>query len=162
MSEKRAASVEMERHWADFTKARSQVFYKKANHGSFCLFLFLSNTILQKNCRFSWIQTRIVWVEGEHADHLTTTTAQFVGFWGIKKPHVVSYFFNLKSLPWLAEKCSHNRQIIELKWSVLMSAQTPPYVYNPLLATCTNPCCKNSYNSYAMTCCRRPSINSDC
>ena len=33
----------------------------------FCLFSFFSITILQKN--------RIVGVEGEHADHLTTTTA---------------------------------------------------------------------------------------
>ena len=42
----------------------------------FCLFSYISNTILQKNSRLSGIWTRIVGVEGEHADHLTTTTAQ--------------------------------------------------------------------------------------
>ena len=31
--------------------------------------------ILQKTVGFSGIQTQIVGVEGEHADHLTTTTA---------------------------------------------------------------------------------------
>ena len=41
----------------------------------FCLFSFFSITILQKNCRPQQIRTRIVGVEGEHADHLTTTTA---------------------------------------------------------------------------------------
>ena len=41
--------------------------------------------ILQKTVGFSGIQTQIVGVEGEHADHLTTTTAQqfelFLFFW---------------------------------------------------------------------------------
>ena len=44
----------------------------------FCLFSYISNTILQKNSRLSGIRTRIVGVEGEHADHLTTTTAQYM------------------------------------------------------------------------------------
>ena len=35
----------------------------------FCLFSFLSNTIFYRK-NFSGIRTRIVWVEGEHADHL--------------------------------------------------------------------------------------------
>ena len=48
----------------------------------FCLFSHFSNTILQKNCRLSGIGTRIVGVEGEHADHLTTNTA----------PQAVDYF----------------------------------------------------------------------
>ena len=41
---------------------------------SFCLFSFFSITILQKIVDLSGIWTRIVGVEGEHADHLTTTT----------------------------------------------------------------------------------------
>ena len=41
----------------------------------FCLFSFFSNTMLQKTVSFSGIRTRIVGIEGKHADHLTTTTA---------------------------------------------------------------------------------------
>ena len=44
----------------------------------FCLFSFFSNfpaQILKKTVCFSGIRTRIVRVEGEDADHLTTTTA---------------------------------------------------------------------------------------
>ena len=43
----------------------------------FCLFSFFSNNIRYriKSVDFSKIWTRIVRVEGEHADHLTTTTA---------------------------------------------------------------------------------------
>ena len=45
--------------------------------GHFCLFSFISATIVYiKMVDFSGNQTRIVGVEGEHADHLTTTTAQ--------------------------------------------------------------------------------------
>ena len=40
----------------------------------FCLCPVFSTTILQKNIDFSRIRTRIVRVEGECADHLTTTT----------------------------------------------------------------------------------------
>ena len=44
---------------------------------SFCLFSFFSNTnFTEKTVGFSGIQTRIVGVEGDHAEHLTTTTAQ--------------------------------------------------------------------------------------
>ena len=44
---------------------------------SFCLFLFFSNTIFtEKTADISGIGTRIVRVEGEHADHLTTTMAR--------------------------------------------------------------------------------------
>ena len=46
---------------------------------SFCLISFFSNTILQKN--LIGIRTQIVGVEGEHADHLTTTTAQDRSFY---------------------------------------------------------------------------------
>ena len=43
----------------------------------FCLFLFFSNSnFTVKSIGFSGIRTRIISVEGEHADHLTTTTAQ--------------------------------------------------------------------------------------
>ena len=41
----------------------------------FVLFSFFSITILQKIVDLSGIRTRIVGVEGQHVDHLTTTTA---------------------------------------------------------------------------------------
>ena len=41
----------------------------------FCLFSFYSITIVQKFVDFSRIRTQTVKVEGEHADHLTTTLA---------------------------------------------------------------------------------------
>ena len=41
----------------------------------FDLFSFFSNTkFTEKTVDFSGIQTPIVWLEGKHADHLTTTT----------------------------------------------------------------------------------------
>ena len=44
---------------------------------SFCLFSFFSNTnFTEKTVGFSEIRTRIVGVEGEHVDHLTTTSGQ--------------------------------------------------------------------------------------
>ena len=44
---------------------------------SFCLFSFFSHTnFTEKTVGIRGIQTRIIGVEGEHADHLTTTTAQ--------------------------------------------------------------------------------------
>ena len=51
------------------------IFFKKIGPTpiSFCLFLFFSLTILKKN--FRGFQTLIVEVEGDHVDHLTTTTA---------------------------------------------------------------------------------------
>ena len=42
---------------------------------NFSLYFVFSTTILQKNVDFSGIETRIVGVEGEQADHLTITTA---------------------------------------------------------------------------------------
>ena len=43
----------------------------------FCLFSFLTNTnFTEKTVGVSRIRTQIVEVEGKHADHLTTTTAQ--------------------------------------------------------------------------------------
>ena len=45
----------------------------------FCLFSSFSNTnFTEKTVEVSRIRTRIVRVEGEHADRLTTTTAQFL------------------------------------------------------------------------------------
>ena len=47
---------------------------------SYCLFSFFSNTkFTEKPVSFSEIRTRIVRVEGEQTDHLTTTTAH--GIW---------------------------------------------------------------------------------
>ena len=41
--------------------------------------MFFTNTTFQKKLvGFSEIRTRIVGVEGKHADHLTTTTAQLI------------------------------------------------------------------------------------
>ena len=56
------------------------------NPASFCLFSFFSNKIVQKNCR---IRTRIVGVEGERADHLTTTTAQIRFFFERESERIV-------------------------------------------------------------------------
>ena len=42
---------------------------------SFCLFSFFSNFLQKKSFNFSGIRTRIIGVEDEHADHLTTPTA---------------------------------------------------------------------------------------
>ena len=51
----------------------------------FCLFSFFSNTFFtEKTVDASGIQTRIVGVEGKHADHLTTTTALIESFLKIK------------------------------------------------------------------------------
>ena len=45
----------------------------------FCLFSFFSNTnFTEKMVGVSRIRTRIVRVEGEYADHLTTTTAPII------------------------------------------------------------------------------------
>ena len=54
------------------------MFFKWANPASFSSFLLFSSTnFTGKNVLgFSRIRTRIVGVEGKHADHYTTTTAQ--------------------------------------------------------------------------------------
>ena len=50
-------------------------FFEWATPASFCLFSSFSNTnFTEKLVGFSRIQTRIVRVEGKHADHLTTIT----------------------------------------------------------------------------------------
>ena len=52
-------------------------FLKWANPGLFLfIFVLFKHNIIEKTLGFSGIRTRIVGVEGEHADHLTTTTAQ--------------------------------------------------------------------------------------
>ena len=51
------------------------VFKNGPTPASFCLFSFFSNTnFKKKTVGFRGIQTRIVGVEGKHADHLITTT----------------------------------------------------------------------------------------
>ena len=53
-----------------------QSFLNGPSSASFCIFSFLSVTnFAEKTVGFSRIQTRIVRVEDEHADHLTTTSA---------------------------------------------------------------------------------------
>ena len=59
---------------------QTSIFKRGPSPGSFCLFSFFSNTILQKTVGFSGIRTRIVRVEGEQAHHLTTVTAPRVVF----------------------------------------------------------------------------------
>ena len=43
----------------------------------FAYFVFFKQILQKKTEGVSGIQTRIVGVEGEHADHLTTTTAHY-------------------------------------------------------------------------------------
>ena len=51
-------------------------FFKWPTPASFCLFSFFSNTkFTEKTVGVSGIQSWIVGEEGEHADHLTTTSA---------------------------------------------------------------------------------------
>ena len=60
-------------------RGRDNVFLKKMGQPQhlFCFFLFFSNTKFSvKTVDFSGIRTRIVGLEGEHAGHLTTTTAR--------------------------------------------------------------------------------------
>ena len=49
-------------------------------------FLSFQSQILQKTVGISEIRTQIVRVEGEHADHLTTTTAQSKKYLHVKTP----------------------------------------------------------------------------
>ena len=52
------------------------LFLECANHGLFyCLFSFFQQRFNRKIVYLSGIRTRIVRAEGEHADHLTNTTA---------------------------------------------------------------------------------------
>ena len=54
-------------------------FVKWANPGLFLfIFVLFKHNIKEKTLGFSRIRTRIVGVEGEHADHLTTTTANLL------------------------------------------------------------------------------------
>ena len=58
------------------SKCFSKHFFKKRSKpGHLLLFSFFSKTNLQKNVTFTGVQTGIVGVEGEHADHLTATTS---------------------------------------------------------------------------------------
>ena len=54
----------------------SSSFFMGQPRPLFCLFSFFSNTnFTEKTVGVSRIRTQIVGVEGEYADHLTTTTA---------------------------------------------------------------------------------------
>ena len=56
-------------------------FLKWANPGPFLfVFVLFKHKFYRKTACFSRIRTRIVRVEGEHADHLTTTTALKIVF----------------------------------------------------------------------------------
>ena len=60
----------------------SKIFFKVDQPRPFCLFSFcFKHNFTEKTVGFSEIQTQIVGVEGQHADHLTTTTApEFIKF----------------------------------------------------------------------------------
>ena len=58
--------------------SRTDLFEKKEVDASFCFFRSFRQRFYRKIVDFVRIWTWIVRVDGEHADHLTTTTAQFV------------------------------------------------------------------------------------
>ena len=65
----------------------------------FVYFRSFQTKILQKKALgFSGIRTRIVGVEGEHADHLTTTTAQNIHFIVVRRYRVVAVASNSSEL----------------------------------------------------------------
>ena len=58
--------------------------FQRANPGlSLFIFVLFKHSFYRKNLGFSGIRTRIVRVEGEHADHLTTTTAWHQYFYSL-------------------------------------------------------------------------------
>ena len=64
-------------HLTTTTALGIRVILNWANPGFFLfIFVLFKHNIIEKTLGFSGIRTRIVGVEGEHADHLTTTTAQ--------------------------------------------------------------------------------------
>ena len=70
--------------------------HKWTIHVPFFVYFYPFQTIsMNKNCRLSGIRTRIVLVEGEHADHLTTTTA-YSFFYTIVFSIVKRYLFIIK------------------------------------------------------------------
>ena len=51
----------------------------------FCLFSFFSSTnFTEKTVDVSWIQTRIIGVDGKHGDRLTTTTPTVNNFSSVR------------------------------------------------------------------------------
>ena len=68
------------------TQLTQKNFKKQAKQGLFLFILILFNTQFyrKKTVGFSQIRTRIVRVEGKHADHLTTITAQRKKTWTVK------------------------------------------------------------------------------
>ena len=68
------------------------LFLNGPTPASFCLFLLFTNTkFTEETVGFSGIRTRIVRVEGEHADHFTTTTAQSTQRFLYKTPSSSDY-----------------------------------------------------------------------
>ena len=61
-----------EKTWMGYLEINALLKYEQSP-AYFLFILVFSNKLQNKNCR---LRTRIVRVEGEHADHLTTTTAQ--------------------------------------------------------------------------------------
>ena len=71
----------------------------------FSLFSFFSNTnFTYKTESFSGIWTRIVKIDGEHADHLTTTTAQRTNKFSWDIVSVKLSYLNLSQLQFFQQK----------------------------------------------------------
>ena len=58
--------------------ALASLFFNGPTTALFVYFRSFQTQIYRKTVGISGIQTRIVGVEGEHADHLTTTTAHII------------------------------------------------------------------------------------
>ena len=101
----------------DFCEKRNVIFsfFKWA---SFCLFPFFSTNIFcRKFVDFSGNRTQIVVVEGKHADHLTTTTAQMkfkvqiettTAAQAISRDRSYKDFFSIKHSDWLKKLFSQS------------------------------------------------------
>ena len=70
------------------TNSENKALFKNVpTPASFYLFSFFSNRTLQKNCRLQRDSNSDRWIEGEYADHLTTTTATKINHLTMKKLH---------------------------------------------------------------------------
>ena len=71
------ASPVKQQSWSTASPTEQQSCNKRIGPtpASFCLFSLFSNTNFTEKTGFSKIRTRIVGAEGEHVDHLSTTTA---------------------------------------------------------------------------------------
>ena len=65
-----------------------KTFFNEPNTASFLIFVLFDNNFSRKIVDFGRIQTPIGREEGEHTDHLTTTTARFLLFliWASVRP----------------------------------------------------------------------------